>query len=474
MLGNGNGTFDPPNSFPTGLEPYGVAIGDLNRDGDLDLATANLGGSSVSVLLGNGDGSFAPETPFVVGTIPHDVVIADFNKDGNLDLVSVNNGTHDVSVLAGFGNGNFGLVGNFPAGTGADALTKGDFNRDGNLDLAVTNNNLGNVSILLGVGNGTFGGPTNFAAGAGNPRSVATGDFNDDGKLDLAVANSVGSTVSVLMGRGNGLFGGPTNLPVGANPQSVAIGDFNRDGDLDFVVTHAGGGANSVGTFLGQGDGSFLPRVNFGVGMGPNWVAVGDVNGDGKPDIATANPPSQNVSILLNDGKPGASLDPESLRFIPHNGPSRPPEEITLRNMGEAPMEVVEHPDRWRQRWRLQNRSGRLLGRVLLVDESCGISVVVFLPTADGERNAMLRVTTNAPTSPDFVPLEGTGDLTDPDIQITSGPAMDRSSAIRRLLGSSTPVTRRQRSSARWTTVPVACDSPSFTVVRTQPGRAPL
>jgi hypothetical protein len=135
----------------------------------------------------------------------------------------------------------------------------------------------------------------------------AVGDFNGDGKPDLAVANTTTNTVAILLGDGTGNFNQPGTSPesVGEVPFSVAVGDFNLDGKPDLATANAGE-FNNVTILLGDGTGNFTqpmtsPEV-VGVGIQPVSVAVGDFNLDGKPDLATANQSSNNVTILLGDG----------------------------------------------------------------------------------------------------------------------------------------------------------------------------
>src|SRR5215510_8638865 len=139
-----------------------------------------------------------------------------------------------------------------------------------------------NVSFLV---SGQFGaGP--------DPVSVAVGDFNGDGVQDLVVANSGdfdSGNISVLLGNGDGTFQAAVNFGAGNNPSSIAVGDFNGDGIQDLTVAHGFFGSNSVSVLLGNGDGTFQEAVNFGAGIFPVSVAVGDFNGDGRPDLAVAN-----------------------------------------------------------------------------------------------------------------------------------------------------------------------------------------
>jgi hypothetical protein len=148
---------------------------------------------------------------------------------------------------------------------------------------------------------------------ANNPVSVATGDFNGDGKLDLVV--TADNTVSVLLGQVDGTFSSHVDYPTGTFPASAATGDFNGDGNLDFVVANencvlagrAPGqslscGAGTLSIFLGNGDGTFQPKVDYSTGTGPAAVVVGDFNGDSKLDLAVANLADGTVSIFLGNG----------------------------------------------------------------------------------------------------------------------------------------------------------------------------
>src|SRR5438552_2551988 len=208
-------SFTAKQDFPTGTTPVSVTVGDLNGDGKLDLVVANDGANTVSVLLnttapGAAAPSFAAKQDFVTGNTPFSVTLGDVNLDGKLDLAVANLNSATVSVLLntttpGAATPTFAARQDFVAGTLPASVTVGDVNGDGKLDLAVANQGSTTVSVLLnttapGAATPSFAPKQDFATGA-FPRSVTVGDLNGDGKLDLAVANSgVGaSTVSVLL-----------------------------------------------------------------------------------------------------------------------------------------------------------------------------------------------------------------------------------------------------------------------------------
>jgi hypothetical protein len=151
LLGNGDGTFGPRNGFACGQDPTSVGIADLNNDGRLDLVTTNTGlfnvGWTVSVLLGNGDGTFQPHDDFIAGLSPLSVGIGDIDGDGQLDLAVA--GKEFVSMLLGRGDGTFRPK--TAVGPGGSSVTMADFNGDGRLDLAVSGSDRapGTVAVLL-------------------------------------------------------------------------------------------------------------------------------------------------------------------------------------------------------------------------------------------------------------------------------------------------------------------------------------
>jgi len=247
--------------------------------------------------------SFNAASNYAAGSRPYSVAVGDFNADGSPDLAVANSLGNNVSILLGNGGGGgtFQAAVNYAVGTNPRSVAVGDFNADGRPDLAVANFSIDNVSILLGNANGTFQAPSNYAAGS-QPVSVAVGDFNADGRPDLAVANFSSNNVSILLGNGGGggTFQAAVNYAAGTNPYYVAVGDFNADGRPDLAVANIN--SDNISILLGNGDGTFQPRVTYAVGNFPRSVAVGDFNADGRPDLAVANTGGNNVSILFGIG----------------------------------------------------------------------------------------------------------------------------------------------------------------------------
>ena len=285
-----------------GTQPYGTAIGDVNGDGKLDLVVANKTDNNTGVLIGNGNGTFQTMQTFGAGTGPKSVALGDVNGDGKLDLV-VANQDNNAGVLIGNGNGTFQTMQTFVVGTDPRNIELGDVNGDGKLDIVTANRTTNNISVLLGNGNGIFQAQQSFAVGT-SPTSVALGDVNGDGRLDIVTTNQNNANTSVLLNTGGTAssvtFSAQQTFTAGSAPFSVALGDVNGDGKLDIVTANAG--PNNTSVLLGNGDGTFQAQQNFGAGNSPKFVTLGDVNGDGQLDIITANSGTDNASVLLGNG----------------------------------------------------------------------------------------------------------------------------------------------------------------------------
>jgi hypothetical protein len=322
-------TFSTKTDFTTGIMPTSVSIEDFNGDGKCDMAVANAGSNTVSVLFnttspGSATPTFSAKTDFGTGAYPCSISSGDFNGDGKSDMAIVNCDSSSVSVLLntttmGVATPSFSAKTDFTTGSMPIFVSMGDFNGDGKSDMAVANYTSNTVSVFLnttapGATTPTFSAKTDFTTGT-YPNSVSIGDFNGDGKNDMAVANHYSKTVSVFLnttppGAATPSFSAKTDFTTGGMTFSVSIGDFNGDGKNDMAVTNSG--SDTVSVFLnttapGAATPSFSARTDFTTGSYPFSVSIGDFNGDGKIDIAVANEGARTVSVFLNTTAPGAT-----------------------------------------------------------------------------------------------------------------------------------------------------------------------
>jgi len=290
-------------SFGGGQDPVSIAVADLNHDGNLDVVTANNSTANLSILLGDGKGGFTLKTNYPVGTVPQGVAVGDFDGDGIPDIVATRVYGDEFILLKGLGDGNFApaTYQNFNATDPGGAVLVGDFNNDHKLDIVAVVKPVG-FTASMGVGNGSFSNAVPKSISCDS--AIAMGDFNHDGKLDIVVSCSSGKYVSVLLGNGDGTFGAATNFSLPVNTSTavsgvVAVADLNHDGNLDVVVADQPG-TNSVTIFLGNGDGSLTLKTNYNLGFGASTVAIGDLNGDGIPDLVVGA--GSSVYVMLGNG----------------------------------------------------------------------------------------------------------------------------------------------------------------------------
>jgi hypothetical protein len=316
--------FAPQVPFLPGQGPVSVSIGDFNLDEKPDLAVANSGSdNSVSILLnttptGATTPTFATKVDFPTGTRPFSVSIDDINLDEKPDLAVANFNSNSVSILlnttpTGAPTPTFATKVDFPTGSNPASVSIGDINLDGLPDIAVANSGSDNtVSILLnttptGTPTPTFATKVDFPSG-NSPRSVSMGDFNGDGKPDVATANYNSSDVSILLnttptGAPTPTFATKVDFPTRNSPRSVSIADINGDGKPDLATANSGTSDVSIllnTTTTGAPTPTFATQVPFPTGNSAASVSIGDINGDQKLDLAVANALSNTASILLH------------------------------------------------------------------------------------------------------------------------------------------------------------------------------
>jgi hypothetical protein len=269
-----------PGCLATGGDPLGVLAADLDGDGREEVVTANSGGGGPGTIMVHralGDCGFAEDPSFQVGgqpaATPESIVAADFNRDGNLDLATANGSTNDVAVLLGNGDRTFRTARFFAVGLEPRDIAAADFDGDGIGDLATANRASGTVSVLKGISDGTFAARRDFDVPAKEPFGLEAARLDSDDKPDLVSVNFGSGNVSVLLNRSTTAqidFAPGQNYGVGLAPRAVAVEDFNGDNVLDLVTANSS--SNDFSVCLGNAAGAFSllsPPVPFEVPAAP-------------------------------------------------------------------------------------------------------------------------------------------------------------------------------------------------------------
>ncbi len=317
MVNTNNGYFQRTSTVSAGGLPNSATTLDVDGDGAMDLAVANSGANTVSILKNDGSGTFTQVSTVAVGSVPLSVTAIDVNGDGAMDLAVANSGTSTVSILKNNGSGVFTQTSTIITGNSPRSVTAGDWNGDGAMDLAVAN--VESISIIKNEGGGTFTQISTLNISLVIPSSIITADVDSDGSIDLIVGGNIYflgfklDCIIIFKNNGSGTFTETFRMQVGTTIYSVVAADIDGDGDVDLVAAikfiKESDGLQmwlpaSVAILKNDGSGTFAwwwgPQAD--AGNNPQTVTALDVDGDGDIDLAVADYISSNVSILNNNG----------------------------------------------------------------------------------------------------------------------------------------------------------------------------
>ena len=351
-----SGQFASKSTVAVGNIPRSVAGADFDRDGDIDLAVANSGSNTISILKNNGDATFQEKQDFATGHYSYFVVTGDWDADGDMDLAIAHSDgsieeaprvdTDSVTILKNDGNGGFQTKKRYPITRNSASIYAADVDGDGDVDLIVPNSHIGaTATILRNDGSGLFNDkvilPTDYG-----PIAAFSSDVDNDGDMDVLIANdgwahgggtdgSVaifknggngfqtkvdyyraggwphGVLVSdldldgdgdlvvpnyVLKNKGDGSFQSPSLIPTAVSTEFISAADVDGDGDMDLAMAS---GVASI--FKNKGDGTFLPQA-YTTGNSLSGLLVADLDHDGDMDLAVSNHKVKSVTVLLNRG----------------------------------------------------------------------------------------------------------------------------------------------------------------------------
>ena len=407
-LGNGDGTFRLGETYAVAVQPFFAAAASLRGNGILDLVVGDSLSDDIYVMLGNGNGTFQAAVAYPTVGRPYTLSTGDFTGDGALDVVVLGEPAAEcncIEVLPGNGDGTLQPAITTPVPYNIDgyALAVGYFNDDRKLDIAVTGafGTAVQVDILLGNGDGTFR-PNGFYSLVISPNSVVAANFRGGRKTDLAVTVDTG--VEVLLGNGDGTFQQPV-LYSTRPPTWVIAKDFNGDGRMDLAVANAAltGYLPGASVLEGNGDGTFQPATFYpSGGKAAGFVASGDFNRDGKPDLVITDDASDAFVTLLNTG--AVAFSPTTALAFKKQavGTTSAPQNVTLTNTGKAGLTISS------MKASSQFGMTSTCGKVVAAGANCAISVT-FSPQSKGAKSGTVTINDSASSKPMVIELSGTG-----------------------------------------------------------------
>lgn len=291
-----------PADFYQTIMLHDVTSGDFDGDGYRDLITVHqeIPPQGLVFHAGDGRGAFAAPVASASGVGLIKAETADLDGDGDLDLVGVSYSNSSVRLYSNSGSGNFSSLGvALTTGSGPTDLCLADFNRDGRTDIATANRDAGSVTVFLNSG-GTSYAPGVSVAVAGGPVALVPGDIDADGDTDLVTANVFDGSATIVRNDG-GTWVPLGSLPMGAGTHDIAVGDLNGDGRLD--LASANRDADAVSIRLATAGGGFGNAITVPVDAGPRSIALADLQGDGRLDIVVSNFAAATATVLLSEAE---------------------------------------------------------------------------------------------------------------------------------------------------------------------------
>ncbi|MFI5220769.1 MAG: FG-GAP-like repeat-containing protein [Bacteroidia bacterium] len=328
-----SGSFASKVDFTTGTYPWDISSGDIDGDGKTDVVVVNSSPSTnnFSVFRNTGSSgtiSFATKVDFATGYYPEFLAISDIDGDGKLDVLVANRADSTISIFRNTStSGTLSFAARISLSTSAvpSNIVIGDLNSDGKPDIAVA---VGAASVVSIFRNTSTTGSISFASkvdlSGTNPTYLSVGDIDLDGKPDVVVVNYITNTFSVFRNISSGssiLFATRIDISTGMYPGFCLLGDLDGDGKLEFINNSASGFINIFRNLSTSGTVSFASSISLMPGSGAYGIYSGDLDGDGKPDLAAANSSSNSISVFKNLSSVGTLTFASKVDFTTGSSP---------------------------------------------------------------------------------------------------------------------------------------------------------